>query len=268
MPLALAIHLGVWAISPASIGVSSPGGSPVASVTLAAATAHHTALARSWQTPPQLSPVSPLAPALPAAPVLPPQDDMADNHAPSLRQSDQNPRHARPVQPQVDQPDSMAQVDTHPPAAPAKPDPAPRAKPPPKPATPKPSSAPSPAQSASGGQNAKARQSGQSGQDTTQSANAATRNALRARWGAKIQRRVHRRMIYPRGATGTGVVQVALTISKTGRLTGLRLTQSSGVAAFDQAALRAVRRAGQFPKAPRKLLDQSYSFTLSLSFRP
>jgi protein TonB len=48
----------------------------------------------------------------------------------------------------------------------------------------------------------------------------------------------------------------------------LRLIRSSGVSAFDDEALRAVRNAGRFPAAPQGLTDASYSFTLALTFRP
>jgi len=240
---------------------------------------------QSGPTLPQLPTLPPVLPAaLPVAKPPPPPNPQvfqaptsvqplsnppADIEPPRV-QSDPKPQQARPSQPQATQPDTAAQADTRAPAPPPKPEPAPKAKPAPKPkqTAKKPPSTAAPAQSAAGTKTKKARQSGQSGQDATQSANAATRNALRARWGAKIQRRVHRRLIYPRGATGTGVAQVALTISPSGTLTGLRLTRSSGVAIFDQAALGAVQRAGQFPKAPGALRDQSYSFTLSLSFRP
>ena len=316
LPLAAAVHLGVWSITPASTGASSNGGAGQAYITLASAIAHHNALARTWQSAPQTEPditqpppavmtnrqPAPSAPnagpTLPQLPILPPvlpaalpvakppsppspqvfqapapaqrQNEAPTEALPPQIQADPEPRRPRPSQPRATRPDTTAQADTRAPVAPPKPGPAPKVKPTPKPkpATTKPSSDPATAQSASGGKKAKTRQAGQSGQDATQSANAAARNALRARWGAKIQRKVHRRLIYPHGATGTGVAQVALTINPSGKLTGLRLTRSSGVAVFDQAALGAVRRAGQFPKAPGELRDQSYSFTLSLSFRP
>lgn len=113
------------------------------------------------------------------------------------------------------------------------------------------------------------RRSGPAGPDSPQAAaETARRESLQARWGLRIQRRVHRRLIYPRGATGTGTARVALTIDRSGRLAALRLTRSSGVAAFDRAALSAVRRAGRFPPAPEGLDLALYSFSLSLSFRP
>lgn len=106
------------------------------------------------------------------------------------------------------------------------------------------------------------------GSDRAASANTASHSGVQAKWGARIQRKVHRQLFYPRGASGSGTARVALTVDRTGRLTGLRLTRSSGVAAFDSAALDAVRRAGRFPAAPDALTGASYTFTLSLAFRP
>ena len=112
------------------------------------------------------------------------------------------------------------------------------------------------------------RQAGRQGKDSTHSAENGASAALQAGWGAKIQSRVHRQLIYPRGATGAGSASVILTVDRSGKLAALRLTRSSGTPAFDEAALRAVRKAGRFPAAPDGLTRASYSFTLSLAFRP
>ncbi len=220
--------------------------------------------------PPALPPA--LAPTLsPALPTALPQLDPTPPEIPTLR----NPRPPEPARsgpvstsPRPKQRPKQAQQQPKParpgPVAKADAPPAPSPKPEPKPQK----ARPAPAQSASGGGKASRPKAGQTGRDATQSVNAATRRALQSRWGAKIQARVHRRLVYPRGARGTGSARVSLTIDRAGRLVGLRLTRSSGVAAFDRAALNAVRRAGRFPKAPPELRKASYSFSLSLSFRP
>ncbi|MFT7594708.1 MAG: protein TonB [Paracoccaceae bacterium] len=315
LPLAAGLHMGVWAVAPSSMGASATGGPGQAQVTLAAASAQHTALANAWQTPPQtvlktaLRPEQPDAsttqappqrpsppqagPALAPAPALPailpaafprtapqpptnptpaitnspaqPQPSAAPTPPAPQTKTDRDVQTPRPLRPNLVRPDTQALIDTTPAAAPAAVPPAP--KPAAKPAT-KPKPAPTPPQRASGGGKAKTPQSGRSGKDATQSTNAATRNALRANWGAKIQGKVLRRLIYPRKATGSGVARIALTIDRGGRLTGLRLAKSSGVTAFDQAALSAVRRAGRFPKAPGALTDPTYTFSMSLTFKP
>ncbi|WP_116083818.1 energy transducer TonB [Tropicimonas sp. IMCC34011] len=176
-----------------------------------------------------------------------------------------------------------AQVATRPREMPERPDPPP---PPPQPkraeAQPQPkrqqqqpaeparqasrSSAASAAQRAAGsggGQNAGGNR--QSSVATLSSAQVAN---LKAQWGASIRNRVERGKRYPSGArraSGTAVVQ--LTVTRAGGLAGVRLVQSSGNAAIDQAAVQAVQRAGRFPAAPSQLPGNAHSFNLPISFR-
>lgn len=318
LPLAAGLHVGIWAVAPSTMGASATGGPGQAQVTLAAASAQHSALAQTWQSPPQTAPTpsqtSPATaqsdlpkpsadqrlPTLPPAPSLPPvlpvalprTEPMPPQAAPPTAIGNaptqpqiipppvpnpqsaidpvvQKPPLPRAVSPRPTppSPDALALADTTPPIAPPAP-PAPKPTPKPKAKKTKPPPAPATPQRASGGGQSTKPQSGRSGKDATQSTNAATRNALRASWGAKIQRKVLRRLIYPRSASGSGAARVALTIDRGGRLTGLRLAKSSGVAAFDQAALNAVRRAGRFAKAPGALTDPSYTFSMSLTFKP
>lgn len=113
-----------------------------------------------------------------------------------------------------------------------------------------------------------AARAGQGQTRTTQGPAARANPALMARWGAEIRARVERRKSYPaaaRGASGQTVLQLSVTSS--GRLAGVGVVRSSGVAAIDRAAVGAVRRAGRFPPAPEGLNDGPHAFRLSLSFR-
>lgn len=227
-------------------------------------------------------PTRPKAPALAAPPVAqteaparvaltqtqPPPSLAA--HAPDLAMPLANPhrqtvRSARPApmpaptSPTLPRHDAPPRADTVPPAPVATPAPTPQASPPPEPRRTEPHSN-APAQNAA--------KAGQERQDAPNAAQSELRNALQAKWGARIQRKVHRSMVYPRAATGSGTARVALTVDRSGRLVSLRLVRSSGVAAFDAAALEAVKRARRFAKAPQDLSKAQYSFTLSLSFRP
>ena len=85
-------------------------------------------------------------------------------------------------------------------------------------------------------------------------------------WGAKIRARIERRQRYPNGASGNGHVVVRLTVARSGQLLSHRIAKSSGNAAFDQAALRAVVRAGRFPSAPKTLDLQQLTFNLPMTF--
>ena len=307
LSLATGLHAGLWAVAPETAGQSATGGTGRPQVTLAAAAPRQAALARAWSRPPDVAapsdqpmvPADQAAPQQPAAlqsgPVLHPAPHLSaitpaalprsrpaplphpatprsappeTMTAPEVEQAEapltrphadrRPPPEARPDPVQAPPPDQVARIDTTPP-------PPPRPKPAPKPRQAQPQQAP-----ATGGGNASARAkspgntAGSAQSHTREAANA---NALISGWGAKIQRRVHRRVITPRGVPGSGTVRLALSVGRDGRLTGVRVVRSSGIAAFDKAALGAVRRAGRFPAAPRGLSKPSYRFTLSLAFR-
>ncbi|MBT9384939.1 TonB family protein [Pseudooceanicola sp. CBS1P-1] len=90
---------------------------------------------------------------------------------------------------------------------------------------------------------------------------------LEAVWGAKIRGWIERKKRFPGAMRGSsGRVVVRLTVAPDGRLLGASVVRSSGEAAFDQAALSAVQRAGRMPKAPAQLKEASYSFNLPVDF--
>ncbi|NOX41891.1 MAG: TonB family protein [Alphaproteobacteria bacterium] len=305
LPLAGGLHLALWAMAPAGFGASTTNSGALGrnEVTLTGASPALAALSRTWRQPPQVTTNEPalLPPAPPTpegviiadqappsaprsvaglAPVLPmatspdisvekpvqttvqtqaPAQPKAFSSPPDIRQTPLTdkvaPRLSPPRLVQVPLPDVPAYVDT-----------TPAAKPPEVNKTPPSRSVP--AQTASGGGAAQKLRSGRNGQDAVQSQKQAARNALQAQWGAQIQSRVRRKLIYPRGVSGTGSVRVSLTIERTGKLTALQLIKSSGIAEFDKAALGAIRRARRFTKAPGGLKAATYTFSLSLSFRP
>lgn len=104
-------------------------------------------------------------------------------------------------------------------------------------------------------------------QTATPDANRA-KASLMARWGAEIRNRVERRKSYPAAAAGaSGKTVLQLSVTAGGRLAGVGVLKSSGVAAIDRAAVGAVRRAGRFPSAPEGLDAGPHAFRLSLTFR-
>lgn len=94
----------------------------------------------------------------------------------------------------------------------------------------------------------------------------AARQAAQAAWASKIQTRIARHQTYPRGARGEGRVRLQMDILADGRLGGVRIDRSSGVAAFDKAALRAAEAAEPFPPAPDGLQRARYSFAQWVNF--
>jgi protein TonB len=125
-----------------------------------------------------------------------------------------------------------------------------------------------PAQAAAGG--AAAQGNGSQAEGTgTDAPSSARLDEAKSGWGAKIRARIERRKDYPAAADGaSGKVTLALVVGRDGRLVGVDIAASSGNAALDHAALKAVERAGRFPAAPRALTEARYSFALSVSFRP
>ena len=141
----------------------------------------------------------------------------------------------------------------------------------------KPADAPKPkakAQPDSGGKTAKGTGNGtQAGTDGKAKVSTGLTKAqladLKAEWGAKVRNRIERKRAYPKSAKGAaGTVKVRITVAASGKLISVSVAASSGNAALDGAAVKAVKAAGKFPAAPKGLSDASYSFTLPMKFQP
>lgn len=87
---------------------------------------------------------------------------------------------------------------------------------------------------------------------------------LKSIWGSKIVTRIERRKKALRGVKAKGKTTLALRIAPNGQLLSVSVAKSSGVAALDQAAIAAVKRAGKFPKAPKELNAKSYRFNIPI----
>lgn len=224
---------------------------------------------------------------LPATPPPAPVLDLQPMTTPLVEEPAATFAAASPLAPPADSlPPRMASLDPEsapvgdlPPPAPVvkapvtpkpKADPAPKAKEPAKtpagklakaPATPAP--APPAAKASGTGKGETAGQGGSAGAGLSKSEIA----DLKAAWGAKVQARVERRQTYPaEGGGASGMVKLQLTVAPSGALLGVTVTASSGSAALDRAALRAVQGAAPFPKAPRGLTEPGYRMALRLRF--
>ena len=127
-----------------------------------------------------------------------------------------------------------------------------------------PGSSAAPAQTAAG--TGGGAQAGASGGAAAKALGKAQQAKLVSVWGGQIRARVERMKSYPAGARGKGQVVLRITVARDGRITAARVGKSSGNAAFDRAALAAVKRAGRFPAAPKGLAEPSYSFNLPIRF--
>ncbi|OED49863.1 energy transducer TonB [Rhodobacteraceae bacterium (ex Bugula neritina AB1)] len=267
--LAGLVHVALFASVPES-GALSSGSGGEALVSIQPASAEVARMAEAWQRPPE----TPQTATLPTEP-------LPQAQAPALPQIElaQAPRAAllAPLsQPAAIQP---VQADTAPPPPRPEPKPEPQAKPRPKPVA---QTKPQPQQQTPAKANSDRNAAGQAGQraagsgggaEAGQAGGAQTATTdpgreatLRAVWGNKIRARIERRKRYPSGLRGQARVVLRLTVARDGRLLNHRIAKSSGIAAFDQAALAAVARAGKFPPAPKKLQAGQIQLSLPIGF--
>ncbi|MEZ5685316.1 MAG: energy transducer TonB [Paracoccaceae bacterium] len=260
--LALLAHAAAFVVVPGPGAAVASGEEGTALMSLEAAAPSYVAMVERFDNPPlpslpQLQPFAPPRLDLPPLPPLPALDVAA---LPL-------PRFDAPPPPEVQTP----------PAPQPKPQPKPP-KPVPKrqasPAADKPPPAAKPAARASDGVAAQraagaggGAQAGLGGQDRAASVSEGRQRDLRAQWGAQIRARIERRKLYPSAAGRVqGAVKVQLSIAADGALASVRVVGSSGHAALDEAALRAVQRAGRFPAAPKELTEARHGFALTIEF--
>ncbi|GAA6196405.1 energy transducer TonB [Pseudophaeobacter arcticus] len=266
--LAALIHVSLFASAPKS-GVQSSGAGGEAMVSIEAASATVAEMVEAWERPPprpQMVKPDLEQPRTPTDAPQMPQFELADAPRAAVLVALQEPEEADVVE--IDQ-------STPPPPPPPEPEPKPEPKPRPKPA-PKPVETPPTAQTSnqtSAGRAAQraagsggGAQAGAAGGATTATSSAGQRAKLQSIWGAKIRSRIERRKRYPSGTRGSGRVVLRITVAANGTLVNYRVAKSSGVAAFDQAALKAVSRAGKFPKAPKGIGASQFTFNLPMSF--
>ena len=198
--------------------------------------------------------LAPLPLAADAPPTLAkPNEATPPDATPSATAPQNSPRPK--LRPKADKPSERA--------AKARPAQQPAAKP--KPTAPAKPSAPSAGQKAAGA--GKGSVAGTGGAAKTATLSKARINDLQAGWGASIRARIEARKRYPAQAGGaSGKVTLRLMVTRAGELAGVSVAKSSGSAVLDAAALKAVKSAGRFTKAPKGLDQARYSFTLPMSF--
>lgn len=265
--LAVGLHLGAFALRPQQAGAASSGDGGADIISIQAADASLTDMIAAWDRPPERVPEVPPAPLdlVPEAVIepLPAAIPMAALAMPQMPPPIATPN--APALPQI-APASPVQVQPLAASVRPKPRPAPKSTRDPAPAAKAAATAAArPAQKAAGSGGGTA--AGEGGQASSATLSKGQANDLRASWGAAIRARIERRKAYPAAAGRvSGRVTVRLSVSPIGALLDLAVASSSGNAALDGAALRAVTSAGRFPKAPAGLTDSSYSFTLPISF--
>ena len=90
-----------------------------------------------------------------------------------------------------------------------------------------------------------------------------------ANWQSRVLSWLNRHKRYPASARSRkqeGMVQVAFTVDKGGRVTSSRVARSSGIPALDQAALDMVRRASPVPAPPPEIATSSMKLAVPVDF--
>ncbi|MCV2892761.1 cell envelope integrity protein TolA [Lentibacter sp. XHP0401] len=262
--LAIAVHLAVLAMHRSSnIDMMSSGSDGQAEITLHAVTGNVNEIINQWMAPPEIT-------AMVA--------DMTPPETAALRDI------LRPVSPQVSRrmpapvpilaPTSEArapiiQTESYtPPKRPvaAKRKPQPKAKAKPSQTQNKKAAQPPARQAQRASGTGGGSQAGANGKTQSAGLSQGKQSKLIAKWGGQVRNRILRHKRFPSGASGTGTVRLRIIVAQSGKLVSVTVTRSSGSAAFDSAALRAVRSARSFPRAPKGLTQPQYTFTLNIRF--
>ena len=89
------------------------------------------------------------------------------------------------------------------------------------------------------------------------------------RWQHGLVAQIERFKRYPTRAGGRfGVARVAFTIDRQGRLTDVRIVDSSGSTVLDEEAIATVRRAAPFPAPPDAVSPDQLSFVVPIRYAP
>ena len=92
------------------------------------------------------------------------------------------------------------------------------------------------------------------------------RQKLTADWGRKVSAYFELHKRYPKDKTKATTVKVSLVLNRRGNVVSLDVAESSGDAAFDEAAISMIRRSDPVPLPPAGLTDDQFSFSLDVKF--
>jgi protein TonB len=90
-----------------------------------------------------------------------------------------------------------------------------------------------------------------------------------ASWHRRIVAQIERHKTYPEAARmhrEKGVVEIAFSLDRQGRVTAHRIARASGYAALDEAAMATVARAQPFPPPPEAMSGDAFNFTVPVQF--
>ena len=90
---------------------------------------------------------------------------------------------------------------------------------------------------------------------------------LAADWGKQISAYFELHKRYPKVKKNkTASVKVSLVLNRLGNVMQVGILESSGDAAFDEAAIAMIRRSDPVPRPPAELTDDTFSYSLNVNF--
>jgi periplasmic protein TonB len=92
------------------------------------------------------------------------------------------------------------------------------------------------------------------------------RQKLTANWGRKISAYFELHKRYPLNKSKSTNVKVSLVLNRRGNVVSVNVAESSGDAAFDEAAVSMIRRSDPVPPPPAGLTDDQFNFSLDVKF--
>ncbi len=92
------------------------------------------------------------------------------------------------------------------------------------------------------------------------------RLGLTAKWGKKISAYFELHKRYPENKNKATQVKVSLVLNRRGNVLSVDVVESSGDAAFDDAAVAMIRRSDPVPAPPAELTDDQFAFSLDVKF--
>jgi protein TonB len=90
---------------------------------------------------------------------------------------------------------------------------------------------------------------------------------ITAKWGRKISAYIQLHQRFPENKDKETTVKVNLVLNRRGNVVSVNVAESSGDAAYDQAAVSMVRRSDPVPKPPTELTDDTFNFDMNVNFK-
>jgi periplasmic protein TonB len=88
-----------------------------------------------------------------------------------------------------------------------------------------------------------------------------------AAWRRRLAAHLARHKSWPAGARRSAEVAVRFRLERSGRIAAAEIVRSSGLSAFDDAALALLKRADPAPAPPAHVADDALTFTAPIVFR-